>query len=159
MSGEDERGAGPAPGATTASSGTPFAVDVSADRPARVIWAAFLAGPIIFMVHFMIVYLVAEAACTGDGPGLAAFNSPVVEIVTVAATVVAALGCLAVARWNLRRWRARATTAGAASGWPFGDVDDDDGGGAVAFAGVLVATLSAATVILVGVGAPFLASC
>ena len=146
-------------GSMTAPRGTPYPVDVASDRPARVIWAALLAGPVILMLHFTVVYLVAEAGCTGEGPGLSAFDSPVVEIVTIAATAGGAAGCLLVAAWNVRRWRASAPTARATSGWPFGDVDDDDGAGAVAFAGALLASLSAATVILVGVATPFLPSC
>jgi hypothetical protein len=148
------------PGATTSPTGTPFAVDVSQDRPARVIWAALLAGPVILMTHFMVVYLVAEAGCTGDGHGLDALDPPAPEVVTVVATSVAAVACLIVAAWNFRRWRSSiGPTAAAGARWPFGDVDDADGRGSVAFAGLLLATLSCATVVLVGVAAPFLPAC
>jgi hypothetical protein len=148
------------PGATTSPTGTPFPVDITEDRPARVIWAALLAGPVVLMTHFMLVYLVAEAGCTGDGHGLDAFDPPVPEVVTVTATAVAAVACVIVARWNYRRWRATiGPTQDTEARWPFGDVDDPEGRGSVAFAGLLLATLGFAGVLLVGVAAPFLPSC
>ncbi|MDQ4145306.1 MAG: hypothetical protein M3198_16505 [Actinomycetota bacterium] len=36
----------------------------------------------------------AEAGCTGDGPGLQLFDPPVPTIVTLAAAAVAAVACL-----------------------------------------------------------------
>jgi len=161
MSAGEERDARPGDqGAMTAPGGTALAVDISADRPARLIWVAFLGGPVILMTHFMVVYLVAEAACSGEGRGLDAFDSPVVEVVTVTATVVAAIACLVVTWWNHRRWRTSIeSTDTAAAGWPFGDVDDSDGGGSVAFAGALLAAFCCLAVIAVGIAAPFLPSC
>ena len=61
-------------GSRTAPEGTPLAVDVSRDRRARWALAMFVAGPVIWSVHFMVVYLVTEAGCTGDGPGLGLFD-------------------------------------------------------------------------------------
>ena len=63
-------------GSRTAPEGTPFAVDVSRDRRARFALAMFVAGPVIWSVHFLLVYLVTEAGCTGDGPGLRLFDPP-----------------------------------------------------------------------------------
>jgi hypothetical protein len=161
MSDPDEdtrRGAGH--GATTAPRGTPYAVDVASDRPARVIWAALLVGPLILMLHFTIVYLVAEAGCTGDGHGLDVFDPPMPVIVTVVTTALAAIACLAVAAWNYRRWRTSVDTSERPqASWPFGDVDDHEARGSLAFVGTLLATLSFASVALVGVAAPFLGPC
>ena len=77
-------------GSRTAPEGTPFAVDVSRDRRARFALAMFVAGPVIWSVHFLLVYLVTEAGCSGDGPGLTLFDPPVPKAVTLAATAAAA---------------------------------------------------------------------
>jgi hypothetical protein len=150
----------PGDGSTTAVGGTPVAVDVSRDRGARVIWAVFLAGPVLWFAHFMIVYMAAEAGCTGDGPGLELFDPPVPTVVTLGATVVAALGCLWCATWAWRRWRTRARTQ------PWGVTDDlsadlehGDRDGLLAFAGFLLSVLSFVSVLFVGLPALVLPAC
>ena len=40
----------------------------------------FVAGPVIWSVHFLLVYLVTEAGCSGDGPGLRLFDPPVPKV-------------------------------------------------------------------------------
>jgi len=142
------------PGATTAAEGTPFAVDVSRDRRARSAIALFVSGPVIWSVHFMVVYLVAEAGCTGDGPGLELFDPPVPTVVTLAATVVAALACLASAAWGYRRWRADRAEAADGAG-----LEPPDLGGRLAFAGWLMSLLGVVTVLLVGLPALVLPAC
>ena len=125
-------------GARTGVGGTPVAVDVSRDRLARIIWIPFLGGPVTWITHFMVVYLVAEAGCTGDGRGLEVFDPPVPAAVTLGATAVACLVCLAFAAWSYRRWRAA------------------DGGPAAAtmnFAGFLLALFSFVAVLFVGLPA------
>lgn len=92
-------------GSMTASEGTPIPVDMSADRQARSSIAVLLAGPLIWSVHFMLVYLVVDAGCSGEGAGLRLFDPPVPTRFTLIATAVAALACLASAGWGYRRWR------------------------------------------------------
>jgi hypothetical protein len=147
-------------GSTTAVGGTPVAVDVSRDRSARVIWVVFLAGPVIWFAHFMLVYVVAEAGCTGDGPGLSAFDPPVPTVVTVVATVVAAIACLWCAAWAYRRWRGRAREQ------PLGVTDDlsadleqGDRDGLLALAGFMLSAFSFVAVLLVGLPAFALPAC
>jgi hypothetical protein len=142
MSGPDTPPTGPSAwdGARTAADGTPVAVDVSKDRPARVTWAVLLAGPVTWLSHFMLVYLVAEAGCTGDGPGLRLFNPPV-------PAAVAALACLAFARWGYRRWRA-SHTAELSSG-----VENSDRDGSLAFAGFLLSSFFFVAILFVGLPA------
>lgn len=148
-------------GSTTGPSGTPIAVDVSRDLRARIIWVVFLAGPVTWFAHFMLVYLVVEAGCTGGGPGLVVFDTPVPTIVTLAATAVAAVVCLWCARWGYRRWRASrdgpepdvARDASRDQGEP------DDHSGTLAFAGFLLSLLSFGTVLLVGLPALVLPAC
>ena len=145
-------------GAMTAEHGSPVAVDVSRDRMNRHVWLVFLGGPVLWFAHFVVVYLVAEAGCTGDGPGLRAFNPPVPTGVTLAATAVAAAGCLLLAAWGRRRWIAAGQGVGAAD-HPGGLAESDaeqDGGGALAQASVLLSLFSFVAVLFVGLPAPFL---
>ena len=92
-------------GDTTAEEGTPVAVDTSIDRWASTAIVVLLAGPVIWICHFLLVYLVAEAGCSGAGAGLRFFDAPVPSVVTVGATAVATLGCLACAWWGYRRYQ------------------------------------------------------
>jgi hypothetical protein len=108
-----------------------------------------LAGPVIAISHFMLVYLVAEAGCTGEGPGLRLFDPPVPDVVTLAATASAAIACLGFAQWALVRWRARTEGAGDSSD----DLEAPDPGG------FLLSLLAFVTVLLVGLPSIFLSAC
>jgi hypothetical protein len=140
-------------GARTSPVGTPFPVDVSTDREARVTWIGFLAGPVIWFAHFMFVYLVAEAGCTGGGPGLRLLDPPVAPMLTLVATAFAALACLWFGYVDLRRSRAHrnASLADAAA--------DDLGRRPLAFVGALLAMLSSLTVLAVGLPAAYFTAC
>jgi hypothetical protein len=146
-------------GSTTAAKGTPVAVDTASGR-ARAIWIVLLAGPLIWTAHFMLVYLVTDAGCSGEGPGLSLFDPPVPQAVTLAATAVAALASLASAGWAYRRWRASADEPAAdearapTDGW-----EDFDGGRSLAFAGLLLSLLSFVTILFVGLPAVVLPPC
>lgn len=140
----------------TAAKGTAVPVDVTVDPRARKALAVFLAGPVILLVHFMVVYLVAEAGCTGDGPGLDVFDPPVPAVATLAATGVAAVACIGSAAWAWRRCK---------TGRHTGDPRADAAGGALvdreplAFAGLVMSLLALVTVLLVGLPALVLQSC
>jgi hypothetical protein len=162
VSGPDARAAGPSSGdgSTTAVSGTPLAVDVSRDRRARITFVVFLAGPVIWSVHFVLVYLVTEAGCTGDGPGLVLFDPPVPTVVTLAATAVAAVASLGFAAWAYRRWRATSQEPAADEASDLsGGLEDRNRGGTLAFAGFLLSLLSFVTVLFVGLPALVLPAC
>jgi hypothetical protein len=133
----------------TAAKGTAAPVDVAVDPRARTTVVVLLAGPVISMVHFLVVYLVVEAGCTGDGPGLDLVDPPVPEVFTLAATGVAALACGLVAVWAHRRFR----TAKEASA---GHLVDR---GPLAFAGFLLSLLALVTVLFVGLPALVLDAC
>jgi 4-hydroxybenzoate polyprenyltransferase len=135
-------------------SGTPFAVDVSGDRQDRTIWVAFLAGPVLWITHFMVVYLVAEAGCTGGGPGLDLFDPPVPKAVTAAATGVGVTATILAGAWNHRRWRANPPTTDQP-----GDSGDGSGRGSLAFAGLLLAGLSTVAILFQGLLGLFLPAC
>ncbi len=141
-------------GARTGAEGTPVAVDVSRDRLARITWVAFLGGPVTWIAHFFLVYLVVEAGCSGDGKGLEAFDPPVPAAVTLAAGAVAALVCLALAGWSYRRWRAATGGMAADDATDLsGPLPDRDRGGTMNFAGFLLALFSFVSVLFVGLPA------
>jgi hypothetical protein len=147
-------------GSRTATGGTPLAVDVSRDRRARWGLAMFVAGPLIWSVHFMVVYLVTEAGCTGDGPGLRLFDPPVPKVVTLAVTAAAAVAALACAGWSYRRWQASGSLPAAdEAGDLAGGLPDRDRGGTLAFAGFLLSLLSVVTILFIGLPALVLTSC
>ncbi|CCG03915.1 hypothetical protein [Blastococcus saxobsidens] len=137
----------------TASEGTPAPVDVSVDTRAVTAVAVLLAGPVISSVHFLLVYLVVEAGCTGDGPGLGLFDPPVPTVVTLVATAVAALACAATAWWGFARWRAIGRAR------PDAGTEELVDRRPLAFGGFLLSLLGLATVLFVGLPALFLQAC
>jgi len=67
-------------------------------------WAVLLAGPVIWVVHFAVVYLTAEAACA---PAVAnrwsSLGEQSLDGFVIVATIVAAIACLAA---TALAWRA-----------------------------------------------------
>ena len=77
-------------------------------------YVLFLAGPVIWFAHFMVVYLFAEAACNPAVPGI---GPSAVMLFTVVATVVATAATVALTiravrnlgddmngNWHLMNW-------------------------------------------------------
>ena len=150
----------PPDGSRTAGEGTPFAVDVSRDRRARWPLFMFVSGPVIWSVHFLLVYLVTEAGCTGGGPGLAMFDPPVPKAVTLAATAAAAAAALGCATWWYRRWQTSEHEPVTDEATDLaGDPTDHDPRGTLAFTGFLLSLLSVVTILFVGLPALVLPSC
>lgn len=157
----------PQAGGLTASEGTPVAVDLSRDRRVRTTWLVLVAGPIIWFTHFMLVYLVAEAGCTGNGRGMDVFDPPVPVLTTIVATVIAVALCVAAAVWARRWWRAsqqaldtrrrRAEEAGDAAGVEAFDAETRSG--SLAFVGYLLSLFSIVAVLFTGAPAVVLWSC
>lgn len=139
-------------GARTAARGTPYPVPAVRDTHARAVSFGFLAGPVIWIVHFMFVYIVAESGCTGDGHGLDLFDPPVTAIVTLVATVVACLACLANARVTFRMWR-RATRGQEAKQESRGD------DGSLSFVGLALSGLFFLATFAVGISAAVFTRC
>lgn len=141
-------------GGTTASKGSLATVRVSTSRRARSTIALFLSGPVIWSVHFLVVYFVVEAGCTGGGEGLDVFAPPVPRTVTLAATAVAAVACLVAAIASYRRWRSDRQEPPDRT-----DLTPAEGLAPLAFAGCLLALLGFITVLFVGLPALFLPAC
>lgn len=143
-----------AKGATTADKGTPIAVEVGTDRRSKKALLLFLAGPLIWTTHFLAVYLVVEAGCTGDGPGLNVFDPPVPTFVTLVATALAAAACVAAAIWGLRRWRDDEHEP--PSSGPTGFSRNNR---SLGFAGFLLSLLGLVVVLFVGLPAVLVPAC
>jgi hypothetical protein len=160
MSGPDPTDEPGSAGARTAVDGTPFAVDTARDHRARIEWLVFLAGPVIWITHFMVVYLAVEAGCSGSGPGLRVFEPPVADSLALAATAVAAGACLGTAAWAHRRWRtARQRPVADDDSGLTGQVETWDKGGTLPFAGMLLSLLSCIAVLFVGLPTLVLPTC
>ena len=136
-----------------ASTGTAAPVDVSVDRRAVMAVVVLLAGPVISSLHFLLVYVVVEAGCTGDGPGLDVFDPPVPTVVTLVATAVAAVACAATAWWGWARWRAPRRERPEASSEELVDREP------LAFVGFLLSLLGLVVVLFVGLPALVLQAC
>lgn len=146
-------------GATTAVDGTPLGVDISHDQQARLIWVVFLAGPVIWFVHFMVVYLIVDAGCTGDGPGVRLFHPPVPKIATLMATAAAAIACLGFSAWAHRRWRKGTPEPAVGEAVLAGGTNDGDVERRLAFGGLLLSLLFFVAVLFVGLPALVLPAC
>lgn len=156
MSGpEDPReAASPQGGDTTASKGSLATVRVTTSRRARSTIALFLAGPVIWSLHFLLVYFVVEVGCTGGGEGLDVFAPPVPRTVTLAATAVAAVACLVITIASYRRWRSDRPERADRT-----DLTPAEGVAPLAFVGSLLALLGFITVLFVGLPALVLPAC
>jgi hypothetical protein len=72
---------------------------------ARVLWQGLLAGPIIYALYFITVYLLAEAACrTGLLAGTVG-GLPLLSVTVLIITLAAALCTLVNGLSNYHRWR------------------------------------------------------
>lgn len=103
-------------------------------------WSLTLAGPVLWLVHFMVVYLLAEAACEAHRTGEMSFvGEGTLSWVVAIATVVAALLCVLAAAAARRRHRR--------------------GAGPMMIVGALLGVGSAATVVAVGLPGLVLGPC
>ncbi len=119
----------------------------------------FVAGPVIWSVHFMVIYLVTEAGCSTEGTGFSAFNPPVPAVVTLAATAVAAVACIGVAWWCWRQWRSVCEESVGRADHPGNGSHERYAGEVLPLGGFLMALLGLLTVLFVGLPALVLPSC
>jgi hypothetical protein len=107
------------------------------------LWVQLLVGPVLWISHFMVVYLFAEAACVArESDALPVPGSSSIVPVVVVATVVAAALTAAATAWTLRT--ARRSRGDAA---------------AMAWAGTLLAAMSVVAILAVGLPAAALDPC
>jgi hypothetical protein len=116
----------------------------------RSLWFGLVGGPIVYSLHFLAVYLLAETACQADLLryrilGLEAISFWVVVLTIVAAAITGYSTFLAYGNWRRGRGRDR----NGASGYrPF-----------MAFVGLWLSGLFTVTILLTGLPALFLVLC
>lgn len=120
------------------------------------IWVLFLAGPTIWFAYFLLVYGLGEVLCKPLRTDIQVVGLPLVSFLTLAATVLAALGTLAFTAQSYRRWRASrhaATTSPAEDDIIHGHED------VLAMAGVLLGGLFFVAVLFTGAPALVVQPC
>lgn len=107
------------------------------------LWVQLLIGPVLWISHFMAVYLFAEAACVArESDELPVPGSGAIGPVVVVVTVIAAMITAAAAAWTLR-----------AAKRSHGDA------AVMAWAGTLLAAMSVVAILAVGLPAAALDPC
>lgn len=116
------------------------------------VWMLFLAGPVIWFTHFMLVYLLAEVLCKplDDVEGFTSL--PLVSVLTVVATIIFALAAAAGSVLAYRRWRVLRDL-------PRDDERASTQGEALVFAGFLLGVLFTVAVMFTGAPALVLQPC
>jgi len=119
-------------------------------RGNRSLWFSLLAGPIVYSLHFMLVYFVVEAACVVGLLRFAWLGINGIAWVVVALTILAALlnglaGVLAYRHWQQRKESEGGTRGSYA---PF-----------MALVGVSLNALFTVTILVTGLPALFLQPC
>ncbi len=117
----------------------------------------FLAGPSIWMAHFFVVYLVAEALCV-VGVNAEVLSLPLLSAATLLATALAVVATAVTTLLAYRRWRRTASVS---------HVADGDGSSAtqgehdaqIALAGFLLGILFIVAILFVGMPAVVLDPC
>jgi hypothetical protein len=118
----------------------------------RAAWLLLLAGPVLWALHFMAVYLVAEAACSAGDSTAEVLGLPWLSFVTVVATVVAAAATLILSVVAWRYWRARTDD-------PTGWIAGDERNAGLALGGFLLGLMFTVAILFVGLPAAFLDPC
>ena len=77
----------------------------NATRPRLRLWPAFLAGPIIYGVYFLIVYTMGEFGCFAGLQRFTFLGWNVIRLTTIGATVVAVLAIVVAGFSTFRSWR------------------------------------------------------
>ena len=116
----------------------------------RSLWFGLLAGPIVYSVHFLVVYLLVEAACKADllHFSVLSFNGIAVSVLVL--TILAALINLVAGVLTYRTWQRRKDIEGGTQGSyaPF-----------MALVGVWLNGLFAITILATGIPPLFLQPC
>ncbi|HSL46726.1 MAG TPA: hypothetical protein VK897_25040 [Anaerolineales bacterium] len=124
----------------------------------RLLWIQLLAGPILWSVHFLLSYLLVEAACqAGWNFNILGRNglSFIVIVLTILAVIATALFALRSYRgWrDLHKDRSLRQEFRETASWFEGPVDF------MYFSGLLLSVLFAVTILMVGLPALFLQPC
>ena len=73
----------------------------------RILWQGLLAGPVIYALYFITIYLLAEATCHAELLAGTVGGLPLLSVTILIITLAAALCTLVNGLSNYRRWRQR----------------------------------------------------
>jgi hypothetical protein len=123
-------------------------------RAGLTLWLGLLAGPIVYSLHFIVIYLLVETACKADLLRFTWFGLDGIAVWVVALTAIA---CLAtgfsaiIALWNWRRGRPP-------SGRP-SEQRKEETAPLMALAGLWLSVYFTVAILLTGLPAVFLTLC
>ena len=128
------------------------------DINSRTLWTQLLAGPILWSIHFLLVYMLVETYCqAGWNFNLVGLNG--ISFLVILFTIIAVIATVLFGLRSYRGWRSFHTDRSLRdqfqenSAWFQGPVDF------FYFTGFLLSTLFALVILLVGLPAIFLEPC
>lgn len=125
------------------------------DAGTRTLWVLFLAGPTIWLSHFLLVYALAEVLCKPLRTDARIAGLPLVSFLTVVATLAAAAAVVAFSARSFRRWQDTRDTNESSAVEEHGSGH----GSALAFGGFLLGALFFVAVLFTGAPALWLQPC
>lgn len=131
------------------------------ENGSRMIWIQLLAGPVIWAVHFLIVYMLTEAICRAGvpGPEVRLAGVPLVNAIVVVITVVAVVAIVLFALKSYRAWRSFDRDRRVKEEIQEDAQWSEEPGEFLYFSGLLLSVLFAAVTLMVGIPALFLQPC
>jgi hypothetical protein len=128
---------------------------IEQDREAgRSFWLGLLAGPIVYSVHFVVVYLLVETACKADLLRFTWFGLDGIAVWVVALTIIACLATGFSAVIALRNWQRSRPLAGRPS-----EQRNEETAPLLALAGLWLSVYFTVAILLTGLPAVFLTLC
>jgi heme/copper-type cytochrome/quinol oxidase subunit 2 len=134
-------------------------VPARSENGSRMIWIQLLAGPVIWSVHFILVYMLTEAICRVAGQGFRLAGIHGLTLIVIVLTVLALVATVLFAVRSYRSWRGLSRNhrlkdeLQESSNWFVGPEEF------MYFSGFLLSVLFAVTILMVGIPALFLQPC
>lgn len=128
----------------------------TAQQPnARALWRGFLAGPITWIVYFMIGYLLVEVVCKSDFLNFSLLGFPAVSAIILLLTIISVFITLYSGFANYRKWQ----QAPGDKGLDFTEQLDPGPVRFMALAGLLLSGLFALIILMTGISVFMLRPC
>lgn len=77
----------------------------NADRQRGRLWVIFLAGPVVYLIYFVVVWVIGEFGCLAGIQQLPLFGQNPIRLGVLVTTIVAALITLVIGIMGFRRWQ------------------------------------------------------